>query len=148
MACCMWPTTVSHSDTGTSWRSRDWARPRPRDSIGHKGLGFRSVLEITNAPEVYSQGSDGERPAQELFSGFNFRFAPRVLSLLQEFLRLENLAKPGHPLALAGVPIDLQEFDRTAILDRVRDEGFDASDEVRYLSPYLLPLPIDDVPEN
>lgn len=120
----------------------------PRESIGHKGLGFRSVLEIASAPEVYSQNSDDNRPAEDLFAGFNFRFAPGVLGSLQEFLHVENLARAAHPLALAGVPIDLQEFDRTAILNRVRQEGFDASDEVRYLSPYLLPLPINDVPEG
>src|SRR4029453_14024294 len=31
---------------------------RRRASIGHKGMGFKSVLEITNAPEVFSETFD------------------------------------------------------------------------------------------
>ncbi|WP_370018421.1 sacsin N-terminal ATP-binding-like domain-containing protein [Planotetraspora sp. GP83] len=43
------------------------------DGIGNKGVGFRSVLELTTAPEIFSAqpGESAERP----LSGYRFRFA-------------------------------------------------------------------------
>ncbi|MCE8546450.1 DUF3883 domain-containing protein [Ruegeria pomeroyi] len=43
------------------------------ESIGNKGLGFRSVVQVTDAPKIYSQGQVNEEPLQ--FSGYCFRFA-------------------------------------------------------------------------
>lgn len=39
---------------GISASSKQGASGKRRASIGHKGMGFKSVLEITEAPEVYS----------------------------------------------------------------------------------------------
>ena len=48
--------------------------PKPLgQSIGNKGLGFRSIIQITDSPRIYSQ-----RPAasdNRCYSGFCFRFA-------------------------------------------------------------------------
>lgn len=45
----------------------------PGESIGNKGLGFRSVLHITDKPLIFSQASSvGEKPQ---FDGFCFGFA-------------------------------------------------------------------------
>lgn len=38
--------------------------------IGHKGVGFKSVLQVTGCPEVYSKST----PSAEVFDGFSFRF--------------------------------------------------------------------------
>ncbi|WP_431298468.1 sacsin N-terminal ATP-binding-like domain-containing protein [Tabrizicola sp. BL-A-41-H6] len=43
------------------------------ESIGNKGLGFRSVVQITDIPSIYSQSDIF--PAADRFSGFCFRFA-------------------------------------------------------------------------
>lgn len=43
------------------------------ESIGNKGLGFRSVVQITDTPMIYSQHPSA--PGQSSFSGFCFRFA-------------------------------------------------------------------------
>ncbi len=43
------------------------------ESIGNKGLGFRSVVQITDMPKVYSQQTDA--PRRDFFSGFCFGFA-------------------------------------------------------------------------
>lgn len=43
------------------------------ESIGNKGLGFRSVMQITDTPRIYSQLPDA--PRQDHFSGFCFGFA-------------------------------------------------------------------------
>ncbi|MFH9351130.1 sacsin N-terminal ATP-binding-like domain-containing protein [Kitasatospora sp. NPDC017646] len=43
------------------------------EGIGNKGVGFRSVLQITDAPEIYSARSEGPSPA--VLDGYCFRFA-------------------------------------------------------------------------
>lgn len=45
------------------------------DSIGNKGLGFRSVLAISREPEIYSKSDAG---GQHSFDGFRFRFANKA----------------------------------------------------------------------
>lgn len=48
--------------------------PKPLgQSIGNKGLGFRSVIQITDAPKVYSQCPTA--PDDSCYSGFCLRFA-------------------------------------------------------------------------
>jgi hypothetical protein len=42
------------------------------EGIGNKGLGFRSVLRLTDRPEVYSR--DPDDAADRKFSGYSFRF--------------------------------------------------------------------------
>ena len=49
------------------------------EGIGNKGLGFRSVLLLTDCPEVYSR--DPENPQDRSFSGYSFRF-PAVSELV------------------------------------------------------------------
>ncbi|MEV3856954.1 hypothetical protein AB0J38_21820 [Streptomyces sp. NPDC050095] len=43
----------------------------PDEGIGHKGIGFKSVLQLTDAPEIYSASRQDARA----FDGFCFRFA-------------------------------------------------------------------------
>ncbi|MFJ8589354.1 sacsin N-terminal ATP-binding-like domain-containing protein [Streptomyces sp. NPDC093595] len=43
------------------------------EGIGNKGVGFRSVLQITEAPEIYSARPD--TPASGALDGYRFRFA-------------------------------------------------------------------------
>lgn len=43
----------------------------PAVNIGHKGVGFKSVRQLCDAPEVYS----ASRPGAGVFDGFCFRFA-------------------------------------------------------------------------
>jgi hypothetical protein len=57
----------------------------PQVSIGNKGIGFRSVLEIATEPEIYSR-SDKDSP---FFDGFCFGFFPsKVRSLIEPVLAL------------------------------------------------------------
>ncbi|MFD9568280.1 sacsin N-terminal ATP-binding-like domain-containing protein [Streptomyces sp. NPDC059982] len=44
---------------------------RPDEGIGHKGVGFKSVRQLTEAPELYSVSG----PAAKVFDGYCFRFA-------------------------------------------------------------------------
>lgn len=51
----------------------------PEKCIGNKGIGFRSVLEVTDAPEIYSRASRGSAT----FDGYSFRFQPRTAWLFE-----------------------------------------------------------------
>ncbi|MFI5531940.1 sacsin N-terminal ATP-binding-like domain-containing protein [Kitasatospora sp. NPDC051853] len=81
---------------------------RVGDGIGNKGLGFRSVLEIAESPEVYSDGPDGpgSRSGGGL-DGYRFRFAtPEDLRvLLGDDALAERAAKEFPPLQLP-FPVD------------------------------------------
>ena len=50
----------------------------PNKSVGNKGLGFRSVLEVTGCPEVWSTALAESTPS------FAFRFDPAVIDLVAE----------------------------------------------------------------
>jgi Domain of unknown function (DUF3883) len=77
----------------------------PGEAIGNKGLGFRSVSHVCDAPEIYSQAATpGPKPE---FDGFCFTFAQRhelgglisderVLELAQFDLPIFFLPRPLH----------------------------------------------------
>ena len=68
----------------------------PGESIGNKGLGFRSVHHVTDVPHVYSRASDGKA---DHFDGFCFRFAGSDdLDRLFANPRHRELAKRDLPL--------------------------------------------------
>lgn len=60
----------------------------PSEGIGNKGVGFKSVLQFSDAPEVYSKSSAGAAD----FDGFTFRFGR-----IDDFERLADSidAEPG-----------------------------------------------------
>lgn len=114
--------------------------------IGNKGLGFRSVLQVCNWPEIYSVQGEG---GSGRFDGFCFRFA--TLEDLQEHV-------PGQSPSLAAemernlpcwhVPVPVTPSERVA---RFAQEGFatvvrlpmkskDALDAVRAQVEVLLNL--------
>ncbi|MER5203615.1 DUF3883 domain-containing protein [Streptomyces sp. NPDC002825] len=84
------------------------------EGIGNKGVGFRSILEITDAPEVYSAGTAGEGPA--VLDGYCFRFAVR--DDLRVLLRDEDLVRRAEeelppfqvPFPLSDVPATCKEL--------------------------------------
>ena len=115
----------------------------PNESVGNKGLGFRSVLEVSSCPEIWSMAPVGSG------TSFIFRFDPDVA---------------GH-VATAAREIERQGLDARSPFDRDRplvdwspeqlnvyrkhvfDAGIDAVCEARrFLSPYLFPLPIEGIP--
>ncbi len=81
---------------------------KPLDaSIGNKGLGFRSVIQITDTPRIYSQCPDD--PGENRFSGFCFRFAePKDYSDLIDNLQHRKLARSDLPIFHLPVCIDKQ----------------------------------------
>lgn len=75
------------------------SRKRPGNSIGHKGLGFRSVTLVTDDPQIYSR-----RAHRGVFDGFCFRFASRE----DQLERLLRLGSPEDAIRAAGKTHSLQ----------------------------------------
>jgi hypothetical protein len=86
----------------------------PGEAIGNKGLGFRSIRHICDAPQIYSQvpGLEGN----ERFEGFCFRFAePHDLATMIDDPRHVALAvrdlPPFHvPICLVEQSEEVQAF--------------------------------------
>lgn len=109
-----------------------------RDSVGNKGLGFRSVLEVCSAPEIYSRSardSDG-------FDGYCFRFDPSGMSSLSALLR--DLAAGADEVVWHlenGEQHPLRELRARRFREECQRRALDPAEEFKLLSPYLLPLP-------
>jgi len=109
-----------------------------RESVGNKGLGFRSVLQISAAPEIYSRGPDeGDR-----FGGFSFRFTPTILEELGTLLERVLSGNDRRHWKLHGERFDLDELRARDFRRACRETGINPAEESRFLSPYLLPVPV------
>ena len=112
----------------------------PNKSVGNKGLGFRSVLEVSSCPEIWSTAPD------ESDISFVFRFDPSASDQVAEAVReVErhglNARSPFDPVGRPLVdwsPEQMEQF-------RGRLQEIDGASEAQgFLSPYLLPLPLTD----
>ena len=112
----------------------------PNESVGNKGLGFRSVLEVSSCPEIWSVASAGSG------TSFVFRFDPDVAGHVAKAAReierhgigARSPFDPDRPL------VDWSTEQLNAYREHVLDAGTDAVCEARrFLSPYLFPLPIE-----
>ncbi|MGW7382857.1 sacsin N-terminal ATP-binding-like domain-containing protein [Streptomyces sp. NPDC054794] len=89
----------------------------PGEGIGNKGLGFRSVLQLTDWPEIYSKSDAGSVG----FDGFCFRFAtPKdVHALVKDAEAASWVIDKVSPLALP-VPANVTD----PALDEFAAQGF------------------------
>ena len=114
----------------------------PQKSIGNKGIGFRSVLEITKAPEIYSRN----KKDSSSFDGYCFSFQPDVIQMFEDPIRrvVEGDNSVKSPEAIGG---QLLEWDDTRYeYFRKRCQLFENGwllQELAFLSPYALPIPMD-----
>lgn len=114
--------------------------------IGNKGLGFRSVLQVCNWPEIYSVRGEG---GSGTFDGYCFRFATvddlreqlsdKSDEVAQEMAR--NLPCWHVPVPVApGVNVARFAADRFATVVRLPLKSADALDAVRAQIDSLLGL--------
>jgi len=100
---------------------------RPDEGIGNKGVGFKSVLQLADSPEIYSR-ADSESP---VFDGYCFRFAqpddfdvlaarvaPDLAGLGAE-LR-ENVASLKVPVPVDDYPDEVSSFSSEVFATVVR----------------------------
>ena len=112
----------------------------PNKSVGNKGLGFRSVLEVASGPETWSTATT------EVGTAFVFRFDPAIrgevaaaiAALNDSGLSARSPFDPSLPL------VDWTEEQLERYRDRLSGEHVDGPGEARrFLSPYDIPLPIE-----
>lgn len=137
---------LSVGNSGRPFRKKDFdaisqlaQSPKdPNKSVGNKGLGFRSVLEIASAPEIWSAAPAGGG------TSFVFRFDPDVTELVATAARdierqgidARSPFDPDQPL------VDWTSEHLNAYHNQLPRSGTDAVSEARkHLSPYLFPLP-------
>jgi hypothetical protein len=87
------------------------------EGIGNKGLGFRSVLQLTDWPEIYSKSS----PDSLSFDGYCFRFAgpEDVRTLVDAPALAARVVEDISPLALP-VPADVTD----PVLEELAEDGY------------------------
>ncbi|MFE7900501.1 sacsin N-terminal ATP-binding-like domain-containing protein [Streptomyces sp. NPDC057424] len=87
------------------------------EGIGNKGLGFRSVLQLTDWPEIYSKSS----PGSPVLDGYCFRFAgpEDVRSLVDDPALAARVIEDISPLALP-VPADVTD----PVLKELAEDGY------------------------
>jgi hypothetical protein len=121
----------------------------PQASIGHKGIGFRSVLEITESPEIYSRHSLDSAG----FDGFCFAFSPAVIRQLYEPIAAlvngnDDAAFPFGAAPLVDWDAKMRHKLRFSVQRRAEQNGLTVSQwlqaEMKYLSAYTLPFPLMD----
>ncbi|MBD0694929.1 hypothetical protein BG452_18290 [Streptomyces sp. CBMA123] len=89
---------------------------RAGGGIGNKGIGFRSVLQLTDWPEIYSKND----PSSSTFDGYRFRFAtPADVRDLLDGERADRVIEKVSPLALP-VPADVTD----PVLKELASKGF------------------------
>ncbi|MFD9793790.1 sacsin N-terminal ATP-binding-like domain-containing protein [Streptomyces sp. NPDC059070] len=87
------------------------------EGIGNKGLGFRSVLQLTDWPEIYSKASSDSPD----FDGYCFRFArpDDVHAMVEDPALAAGVIEDISPLAL---PVPAEATD--PVLKQMAEEGF------------------------
>lgn len=114
----------------------------PQESIGNKGIGFRSVLEISSEPHIYSRRTS----ESDNFDGYCFRFDPKIVEILGASLQDLANGVPDVVFPVGGrEPLsrwsaaNLAEFQQQFGGNRTRE----LIEEISYLSPYVMPIPIE-----
>ena len=115
----------------------------PEKHIGNKGIGFRSVLEITRKPEIFSR----KEKMSESFNGFKFRFNPSIIHSFHKPIQalLNGNDNPNIDLGCPSPLVDWGKNRLRTFRERSLGLGFKwVASELKFLSPYLLPEPMND----
>lgn len=116
----------------------------PEESVGNKGLGFQSVLEVSTRPQIWSTA------ATESDAAFAFEFDRAGTEKLveQALAEIENSSGPLSRATRAGrLIIDWSREQNDRFRQRLADERVDPAHEAREcLSPYSIPSTINAAP--
>ncbi len=115
----------------------------PNESVGNKGLGFQSVLEVSTRPQIWSMTAEAGDP--EFVFGFDPAGTERLVE--QALAEIESGLSPPH----AATGRRIINWSEEQVHDYQNGDGsggaVDAAREARkYVSPYSIPLPIEETP--
>jgi len=121
----------------------------PTTSVGNKGIGFRSVLEISQRPQIWSRRFETSHG----FDGYCFGFAPEFVRSIHDPV-LAIIERRSFSEA-QGWFAEIVEEDPSLCerlcsgAQRVQARGANSitdwlREEIGYLSPYLLPWPVTE----
>jgi len=81
----------------------------PDESIGNKGIGFRSVLQICDSPQIYSM--EQKNHALDYFNGFCFSFAnnQELKSLLEDSNQVQYYERASKEVSKYSLPVPLKK---------------------------------------
>jgi hypothetical protein len=115
----------------------------PNESVGNKGLGFQSVLEVSTRPQIWSTAAEEGSPE------FVFAFDPNGMVRLVEqgVAEIESAFSTTEPDAghriINWSKDELRKYQERNGSGEALDAGLEAR---RYVSPYSIPLPIEETP--
>lgn len=116
----------------------------PNKSVGNKGLGFRSVLEVCGVPEIWSTTPAGGDMC------FSFRFDPKVIARVKVAAR--DLERQGldvrSPFDANSPLVDWSDGQLREFRQFVAEQDIDVPSEAMSLSPYQLPLQVEATPPD
>lgn len=158
------PSVLYFANTGKAMTSSNFrslsslalSDKSPSDSVGNKGIGFKSVLQVCRTPQVYS-GSWEDKLG---FSGYCFGFFPKKRELLAKKIdQMIHTRNTPDFSDIFGIPIALKDWHKEKIveLERVtkqftqdtgsREANFFYS-EIQHISPYTIPFPLSGGAED
>ena len=81
----------------------------PDESIGNKGIGFRSVLQVCDSPQIYSM--DPENKSLDYFNGFCFSFAndQELKSILEDTEQTQYYERANTDVSKFSLPVPLKQ---------------------------------------
>ena len=113
----------------------------PNESVGNKGLGFQSVLELSTRPEVWSTAPAG------IDVSFAFGFDPGVRDPIARVAGAlaQGEQRPTDDEFGSEPVVEWAEKQISEYLESLEAGAIDLREEVdRYLSPYVFPRPLDE----
>ena len=124
----------------------------PKEAIGNKGLGFRSVLQICRDPRIYSKADMLFQENCESFNGFCFTLTPSsravVIELIDEIQHKDIVANGTSEVVKKHFGVEVPLLSELSRIERLRSRiaigDCTVTEEARYLSPYSFPLPLID----
>lgn len=149
------PSTLYFANTGLPFSHSNFeaisslalSNKDPKETIGNKGIGFKSVLQVSNSPKIYSG-----KWLENSFSGYCFEFNPKKVKNLSHIIvdLLEGTEIPSF-YNLCQVNLPLVEWDsitlnafKTKLMNQSETPEKFIETTVNKLSPYQLPFPIDE----
>lgn len=116
----------------------------PNESVGNKGLGFRSVLEVSRRPEIWSTAPVGGDMC------FAFGFDPAVIDKMDAAVRELELRgiEARSPFDPDVALVDWSREQLVQFRQSVAKGKIEVTAETKHLWPYQLPFPIGVPPRD